>query len=90
MISVATAHAEMLCLPCFITTSLDVVKAVTEPEDSTVQAAMAEFPPEEQAPMSVPVARQRGHHAPAESEDPDLLAAFDGVITEDELPEAFR
>ena len=90
MISVATAHTEMLCLPCFITTSLDVVKAVTEPDDETVQAAMAEMPPPEQAPMTSPVTRKRGHHAPAEVEDPDLLAAFDGVITEDELPNAFR
>lgn len=90
VITVSEAFTEMLCLPCFVGTAMDMVTAVTNPEDQTVQAAVAEMPASEQTPMNQPVGQARGHFAPAESEDPDVLAAFDGVVTENELPEAFR
>lgn len=90
VIAVSEAFTEMLCLPCMVQTSMDLVRAVVEPDDETVQAAVAEFPASEQVPMTGGVKRKRGHHAPAESDDPDALEMFDGVVTVDELPDAFR
>ena len=88
--SVSEAFTELLCLPCFVSTAVGMIQAVTEPDNETVQRAVAEFPPSEQTPMSAGVTRKRGHHAPAEVDDPDALEAFDGVVTVDELPDAFR
>jgi hypothetical protein len=90
MVSVSEAFTEFLCMPCFVTTAVGIIQGLTEPDNETVQAAMAEFPPGEQAPMTEPIRRSRGKHAPAETDDPDLVAAFDGVITEDDLPDEFR
>lgn len=90
VIAVSEAHTEMLCLPCFVQTAMEMVRAVVSPDDETVQSALTEFPPSDQVPMAGGVKRTRGHHAPAESDDPDMLQVFDGVITEDELPDAFR
>lgn len=90
VIAVSEAHTEMLCLPCFVQTAMEMVRAVVSPDDETVQSAVAAFPPSDQVPMSGGVKRRRGHHAPAETEDPDILEVFDGVITADELPDEFR
>lgn len=90
VVTVSEAFTEMLCFPCFVQTAYDTVKAITEADSPDVVAAMAEFPPSEQVPMAGGVKRKRGHFAPAEAEDPDMLAIFDGVITEEELPDEFR
>ena len=90
IVTVSEAFSEMLCLPCFVATSMDMIRAVTEPGNPDVMAAVAAMPASDQVPMADPVTRARGHHAPAESDDPTMLEAFDGVVTEDELPEAFR
>lgn len=90
LIAVSEAFTEMLCLPCFMETARDMMMAVVSPDDPTVTQAVAEFPVSEQTPMNQPVTRKRGHHAPADSDDPGALEEFDGVITEDELPDAFR
>jgi hypothetical protein len=90
IVTVSEAFTEMLCFPCMVQTAMDMVRAVVNPDDDAVKAAIAEFPASEQVPMVGGVTRKRGHHAPAESDDPDALDFFDGVITEDELPDAFR
>lgn len=88
--AVSESFTELLCLPCFVQTAAMMIRSVVDPTDEAVQAAVAEFPPSDQAPMAAPVTRGRGHHAPAESDDPDEIEMFDGVITEDELPDEFR
>lgn len=90
VVTVSDAFTQMLCFPCFVGAAAVMVKAATDPDDETVRSAVAEFPPAEQVPMKGGVTRKRGHHAPAESDDPDALEVFDGIITEDDLPDEFR
>jgi hypothetical protein len=46
--------------------------------------------PLEHAHVTGSAPKKRGHNAPATSDDPDLFDAFEGIITEDELPEDFK
>lgn len=90
VINVADGTTDFLCLPCYVRLAADMVAAVTDPSDPKVQAAMADMQPFEAAPMSDNGIRARGHNAPATSEDDDLLEAYEGVITVDELPDEFK
>lgn len=89
-VSVRDGTTEFLCLPCFLTLAQQLVTAVIDPSDPTVQAAVADMPALEQAPMNGRGAKRRGKNAPTTADDPDLFEAFDSVITVDDLPEAFR
>lgn len=80
---------DFLCAPCFIGLAADMLKAITEPDDPNVQAAMAEFGNPDLAPMSGRPVRA-GHEAPADTADEDLIEAYDGVVLADELPDEFR
>jgi hypothetical protein len=44
----------------------------------------------EQAPMRNPPRRRRGKEAPVNSDDPDLITAFDTRITPEELGDEFK
>lgn len=90
VVSCADGSTEFLCLPCYVRLATDMIAAVTDPDDPKVKAALAEATPFEQAPMTNKPSRKRGKHAPATVGDEDILEAFDSVITEDELPEAFK
>lgn len=89
-ISIADGTTEFLCLPCFVKLASDIVEAVVNPDPAQV-ALWDENPVTGGvAPMNSRGARKRGHNAPATSDDPDLFASYDAVVTADELPEAFR
>lgn len=79
-----------LCVPCFIKQAVDMVAAFTEPGSPEAQAASMMQAHQGNGSVPGPAGRKRGHNAPANSDDADLFAAFDSVITADELGEEFR
>ena len=89
-VSVQDGTTEFLCLPDFLKLAEQIITAVTSPEGAEVMAALAEAAKLEVAPMPQGAVKARGKNAPADTDDPDLLTAFDSVITVDELPEEFR
>jgi len=89
-ISVRDGTTEFLCLPCFVHLASDMVKAVTEPSADEKAAWSDDELTGQGAPMLTGGSRGRGKNAPATSDDPGLLEAFDSVITEEDLPEVFR
>lgn len=90
VISVADGSTEFLCLPCYVRLATDLVEAVTNPEGQKVIDALRESGTVEQAPMSGSKPKSRGRNAPVTNDDPDIFEEFDGVVTEDELPDEFR
>lgn len=89
-VSVADGTTEFLCLPCFVMLAGELVEAMTNPEAADVQEKLRLAGTVEQAPMRSAGSKGRGKNAPVNSEDPDLLTAFDTRITADELPEEFK
>lgn len=90
IINVQDGSVEFLCLPCFVRLATDMVAAVTSPDDPKVIEAMKAAAGNVIELAPGPSGKKRGKNAPAATEDPDLLAAFDDRITVDELPEEFR
>lgn len=90
VIMVSDGTTEFVCIPCFVKLASDMVAAITDGDDPNVKAAMewASANPSESAPG--PTGKRGKHNAPATNDDPDLLDAFDDVITVDDLPEEFR
>ncbi len=88
-VSVADGTTEFLCLPCYLKLAEDIIVAVVSPEGQDVMAALKLAGGIDAAPMRGKGARPRGKNAPANSEDPDLIDAFDSRLTVDELPEEF-
>lgn len=89
-ISVADGTTEFLCLPCMVELASNMVMAVTESEHPDVQKALADYVPSEQAPMRGSSVKRGRKNAPATTDDPDVIEAFSGVITADELPDEFK
>lgn len=90
IISVQDGTTEFLCVPCFVRLAADMVEAATNPESPDIQNMLRQAGTVDSAPMTTPNKRKRGHNAPVTNDDPDLLEAFDSVITEDELSEEFK
>jgi hypothetical protein len=90
VIMVADGTTEFLCFPCYVKLASDLVEAMTNPDAPNVQEAVkwASANPSEIAPG--PNGKARGKNAPATTDDPDLIEAFDDVITVDDLPPEFR
>ncbi len=90
VVSVADSTTELLCMPCFIRMAVDLAEAITSPDSDAVKAALALAPLVPPVSMNGPGPRKGRRNAPATAADPDILAAYDDVITADELPEDFR
>jgi hypothetical protein len=90
LIDILSGETEFLDIRCFLQLAAEMLEAVVNPNSAKIKEAMAEFPPQDQTPMRDGGAKSRGHNAPATNEDPDLLAAYDSVITADELPDEFK
>lgn len=89
VVTVSDGTTEMLCMPCFIKMATDMVRAFIDADDPEVRVALAAFTGTEQVPMSDNGIKPRGHNAPATSDDPDIIEAFDSVITVADLPPEF-
>lgn len=90
LVSVKDSTTEFLCIPCYVRLAVDMMKAFLGDADKEVATALAD-----KAELATMVTgefdiKARGHNAPVATEDDDLIEAYQGVITEDELPEAFR
>lgn len=90
VVSVADGTTEFLCLPCYVKLATEMIEAVTNPESADVIRALAEASDYQQTAMNGNGPKSRGKNAPVDADDPDVFAAFDGVITSDELPDEFR
>lgn len=90
LIQVSDGTTQFLCIPCFVKLASDVVSAMLDDNPTQVEEAMSAYRMATGEQPPGPTARPRGHNAPATNTDPDLFAAYDDVITMDELPEAFR
>lgn len=90
VVTVVDSSTLLLCAPCFVRTALEMVQALTEPD--TLPPDALRFMAHDGTGDTVPGpgAKKRGRNAPAETEDPDLFEAFDGVILADELGDEFR
>lgn len=90
LISVRDGTTEFLCLPDMVRLASDMVAAVTD--DNPDQVALWNTAVDEHvkaAPASNGAKRGR-RNTPATNDDPDLFESYDGRITADELPEAFK
>lgn len=90
LVAVADGTTEFLCLPCYVKLATEMVEAVTNPNAPNVGKALSYSANLESAPMRSNGVKSRGKNAPATSDDDDLVEAYSGVITEDELPDEFR
>lgn len=89
-VSVADGTTEFLCLPCFVKLAETLLTAVIDPSNEIVQGAVAAMGTLDAAPVKNNTVKQRGKNAPVNADDDDLIAAFDSVITVDELGPEFR
>jgi hypothetical protein len=89
IISIADSTTELLCLPCYLKLASEILEAVVNPDNPDVMQAIKDAGEVEQARMNGQGPRKRGKNAPANTEDLDLIEAFDSAITVDELPEEF-
>lgn len=89
-ISVAGGETLFLCLPDMVRLASDIVSSVTEPDPTQVAKWLQTISPLDQTPMRDKGAKGRGHNAPVETDDPDLFAAYDDVVTAEELGDEFR
>lgn len=90
VVTVSDGTTQFLCLPCFVRTAMDVVAAVTDPESTNVQTALQLAGELVNVTPASDGVKPRGKNAPADVDDDDMMEAFSGFITEDELPEEFR
>lgn len=85
VVMVRDAETQMLCVPCFIRTAMDMVSAIVEPDNPDVQQRVMEAPAPEQVPMNGRQVAARGHEAPVDSLDPDAIGKFEGYVLSDEI-----
>lgn len=90
IVSVSDSSTEFLCLPCFVRLATDLVAAVTDPAAGKVRDALTQTGYVDTGVVAGPVGKARGHNAPANTDDLDLITVYDDVITVDELPDAFK
>lgn len=79
-----------LCTPCFIQTAAQMLEAMTNPENSEVVRMLREAGDVDQVPFEDEEFEGKTRHAPVELDDPDAIAAFEGEVPYDELPDEFK
>lgn len=90
LINVQDGTTEFLCMPDFLKLAMQLIQAMTEPGSAHVLAALAYAASNPLATTPGPSGKRRGHNAPATTDDPSIVEAFDSVITVDELPDEFK
>lgn len=90
IVSVSDNSVEMLCIPCYVKLAADMVAAITEPRNPEVMEALRAVGRDNADTVPGPRGKPRGRNAPAGTDDPDILSAFDSVITTEDLPDEFR
>lgn len=90
LVDVRDGETQFICIPCFVRTATDMVRAIENPEDPEVQAAMQAAAAAAGNLVPGPGGRARGKNAPATADDPNLFAAYDGRVTVDDLDDRFK
>lgn len=90
LIQVQDNSSLFLCLPCFVRTADEIVKAITTGDAPGTETEQAELDAMRRDQVPGPRAKRGRHNAPSGTDDPDLVEAFDSRIYEDELPDEFR
>lgn len=79
-----------LCFPHFFQTAADVYTAFIGEASDDVKEMMGELASLVTTDVSGSKPRRGRHNAPVGTDDPDAVAAFDGIVYEDELDERFQ
>lgn len=90
LINVLGGDTLFLCMPHFVSTSVDIVDAMTKGVSPEVEAERQAMNAEAVDGGQHTRAKRGRHNAPSGEEDPDAVAAFDGIVYEDELDERFQ
>lgn len=90
LINVMDGETLFLCMPHAVSTFADIVKAMTEGISPEVEAERQRMNAEAMEGTEYTTAKRGRHNAPSGEEDPDVVAAFDGIVYEDELDERFQ
>lgn len=90
VVIVEDATTSFLCIPCFLKLSADILQAITDGSNPEIMAKLALAQTDAIALVPGPGGKRRGKNAPAETDDPDLIAAYDDVVTVDDLSDEFR
>jgi hypothetical protein len=90
IVSIADGTTEFPCMPCFVKLASDVLTAMTEGVSPEVAAELAAMTGDNIAPMNGSGIRARGKNAPVDTDDSDLVEAFDSRVTVDELGDEFK
>lgn len=90
VVMVSDGTTEFVCIPCFVKLASDMVAAITDGDAPDVKEAMAWASDNQVDTTPGPKAKRGKHNAPATNDDPDLLDAYEDVITTEDLPEEFR
>lgn len=85
VVGVQDGEAQMLCVPCFVRTAMDMVAAIVNPDDPDVAQRIAEAGTVEQVPMTGRQVAKRGHEAPVDTVDPDAIERFESFVLSDEV-----
>ena len=87
VVLVADGTTQFLCTPCFVRTASDMLEAMMNPDDPTVQQRIAEAGDIDTVPMYGRPVAKRGHEAPADTIDPDAIEEFASYVLDDEVDE---
>jgi hypothetical protein len=90
LINVIDGEILFLCMPHAVSTFADIVKAMTDGISPEVEAERQRMNAEAMPGSEYTSAKRGRHNAPSGEEDPDAVAAFDGIVYEDELDERFQ
>lgn len=90
LVDVRSAEALMVCVPCYVRIAMDMVTALTDPDNPEVARMLAAVSSVMGEPVKGPSGKRGRRNAPAEMDNPDVFEAFDATVTADELSEEFR
>lgn len=90
IVSVSDSTTEFLCMPCYVRLATDMIAAVVDQSDPKVQDMMRAMAGVEMNTTPGPTALPGRKNAPATSNDPDLIEAYEEIIAADDLPEEFK
>lgn len=79
---VDNANTMMLCMPCFIVFATDVAKAMTDPDDPDVAAAVAELGNNETTPVGTRGRKNKRSDPEGIDAGSDFLDAFEDDVSE--------
>lgn len=90
LLQVTDGSSLYLCIPCFVRTAIEIVKAMTEGLPPEVQETANELAAMQADMTPGPTAKRGRHNAPVGNDSPELIEAFDTRVYEDELGDEFK